>query len=658
MPRRPSPLIRTSCLLLLAALLGPAAGLALEPEDLYDLRTVAIADLSPDGRVLLFTEHAYDAELGRSRSTLFRRDLASGEQLTLIGPDQSGRGAVWRPDGQAIAFVRGENEGAHVWLMAPDGSDQRRISQDPGAYRGLRWSPDGRALACISEVEVGEYTGDDEVIVAEHMGYRHLGDGYRRGELAQLFLLEIESGARQRLLAEELDVRDYAWSPAGRQLVFAAKRRSDLGLNLNTDLWLVGRDGCGLRQLTSNPGPDEHPLWLPDGSICCLRSADPLGESAAMRVAMVDPAEGDEGEMTLLGTGFDNRIWRVHAAGDHLFFSGFVAGCIDLFEARTGRQLTPGGHDFWAIRTAGRTVVLQGTDPTTPSALYLLRLDTDGEAGDLETLYDPNADWSQRVRLFEPRPFAVEVAGREIQGWAFLPADPAAGPYPTVLSIHGGPEWMYGGYFLPEFHILPAHGYAVLIANPTGSTGYGLEFQQEIRGDWVGQPATDLLACLDRAVAEGWADPERLAVMGGSYGGHLAAALTTRTDRFKAAACDRMTCDLVSFWGTTDEKWFPEWEFLGRPWQEGAREVYFRNSPCNFADRVTTPTLISHGLKDYRCLIGQAEIWFSALQVQGVPVRFLRFANEGHGIRRKPNVVRYHQELLAWFDRHVLAEER
>jgi len=629
--------------------LAGAPGLTMEPDDLHAVRYAGISDLSPDGRLLLYTITTYDQQEDRNRSTLLRRDLASGEEIVLFGPEEGATGAVWRPDGQAIAYVQSGDEGAAVWLMDPRGENRRQVSREPHAYGGLKWSPDGSALAYIATTPVGEYEGNAAVIVAEFIGYRHLGDGYRRGELGQLFVLELDSGQPRRLVDAPLDVRSFAWAPDSGRLVFAAKRREDLGVNLNTDLWIAFRNGDQPRQLTFNPGPDRSPFWGAGEWITYLRHTEPLNEAAPQHIAtLTHLGPGDRGPLTLSQTGFDNRIWQIAAGGK--YFLAFVAGCIDLFDE--DGPLTYGGHDFWDVRVAGGRAVLQGAAQTVPSAIFQLELGEDG-AGSLQLILDPNRDWYREAGLVEPVPFAVEVDDRTIHGWYFLPDSPEKGPFPTVLSIHGGPEWMYGGYFLPEFHVLPGRGYAVLIANPTGSTGYGLEFQYAIRGDWVGRPAEDLLACVDWAVAQGWADSERLAVMGGSYGGHLAAALTTQTDRFDAAAVDRMTCDLVSMWGSTDEKWFPEWEFLGRPWEERAREVYFRNSPTNFLDRVTTPTLISHGMLDYRCLISQAEFWFSGLKAAGVPVRFLRFENEGHGIRNRANQVFYLEELLAWFGRYL-----
>lgn len=642
---------------------------ALQIEALHDMRTVSIGDLSTDGRWLLYSVHVYDREEDRTLTTTYLRDLDSGDPSVFFGPDDGARGPVWRPDGRAIAYVKDGEDGAHIWLAGKDGSDHRQLSADPHGYHDLAWSPDGTAIAYLATATVPpaaeqENGGSrtltlevpaDQVTVADFIGYRHLGDGYRGDQLAQLFVLDVASGQRRRIVDAPHDVRSFAWSPAGDWLVFEAKRKEDLGINLNSDLWLVSREGAELQQLTSNPGPDLSPRWLPSGRIAYLRHTDPLSEAAARRIAFVTPERGDLDEPSLLATRFDNLIWRLIADGEDLYFTAFVRGCIDLFMANGDRALTPGGRDFWDVRIAGGRAVLSGADQTTPSALHVL---PQVQSGELELLHDPNADWAAGAKLFTPEAFTVEIASRTIHGWYFLPEGLTAGQrVPTVLSIHGGPEWMYGGYFLPEFHVLPEHGYAVLIANPTGSTGYGMDFQQAIRGDWVGKPAEDVLGCLDWVIDQGWADPDRLAVMGGSYGGHLTAALTTRTDRFRAAAADRMTCELVSMWGTTDEKWFPEWEFLGRPWDPLARDIYYRNSPLNFVASVSTPTLISHGMRDYRCLIEQAECWFSALKVRGVPTRFLRFENEGHGIRNRSNQVYYLRELLAWFDRHVLNDE-
>ncbi len=659
---------RALVVILLAMLLGfwlqpaPEAG-AMTPEDIYTMRTVGLVGLDSSGQRLLYTVGAWDAEKELRETTLYVRDMATGRDLLLLSPGDDAWGAAWRPDGKAIAYLKRGEQGTELWTMAPDGGSRVKLSDQLANFGSLQWAPDGSALAWQENVALAEPVGIRGLsIVADDVGYRHLGEGYREGRLHHLFVLELATDTINRVQQDSLDIRSFDWSPDSKELVFAAKARSDLNLNLNTDLWRVGRQGVGPKRITSNPGPDSNPHWLADGKIVYLRGPDPLWESGPQIVTELDPILGDAGPLQQHGQGFDNRTRGLVTDGERFFVFGARKGCLDLMEVHGDKVkvLTDGEHDFWAADVVGSRVVLVGASQTLPSAIFTVDL-AEKIMGPHhpQVLIDPNTAWRQRVGLTDPEPFSVQVEGRTIAGWFFKPADLEPGQtVPTVLSIHGGPEWMYGGYFLPEFHILPSFGYGVIIANPTGSMGYGFEFQNGVRGDWVDRPGRELLACVDYAIAQGWADPQALAVMGGSYGGHLAAELTTRTDRFKAAAVDRMFPDLTAFWGTTDEKWFPEWEFNGRPWEDQAKEVYLRNSPTTRVDKVTTPTLISQGMLDYRCLIAGAEMWFSSLQALGVPSRFIRFEQEGHGLRDPRDKVFYQHQLLEFFDHHVLGLQK
>ncbi len=646
--------------ILLAGLLPvPNKSDAMVPEDILTMKTVALDDLSPDGRYLLYGITVWDPGIEQRRTTLYRRDLETGRDLLMFTPEDRSRGAVWRPDGKAIAYRHTTDEGTEIWLMDADGASRRRISAGAGEFGALIWAPDGSGLAWVRSTGVGTYEGvPGSYVVADGIGYRHLGQGYREGRLRQLFVMDLANGEPRRLIDAELDVRTVDWSPDSRHLVVEAKARADLGWNLNSDLWIVARQGGRLRRLTENPGADRNPRWYAKGSIAYIRTLDPLWESAPTEVAVLTPADGDTGKMKIHGAGLDRLFFQYVEADGSFYVLGANRGCLDLYrlDGANHEQLTDWGHDFWDVRIAGSRVVLSGSGHTLPGAIFTVDLAEKIKGPHHPRIeIDPNSEWRGKVGLFEPEPFTVEVDGRSIEGWFFKPEHLDDGhKVPVVLSIHGGPEWMYGGYFLPEFHILPHFGYGVVMANPTGSMGYGADFRRGVRGDWVDRPGRELMACLDRAVAEGWADPDRLAVMGGSYGGHLGAALTTQSDRFRAAAVDRMYPELITFWGTTDEKWFPEWEFMGKPWEPAARKVYLRNSPFERVDRVNTPTLISQGMLDYRCLIAGGEIWFSALQSRGVPARFIRFENEGHGIRHPEDRVFYYNQLLDWFDEHVL----
>jgi len=638
----------TLCLIL------TSATLAMVPVDLETMHDCGLGSLSPDGELLVYTITEFDRDTGGRRTTVHLVDLDTGDQQVLFTPDDRAGGFVFSPDGEEMVFTRGTESGTEVWLMNRDGGDRRRVT-GAGRFGGLVWSPDGTALAHIVTDADPDYAGvPGRVTVAGNLGWRHLGDGEREGARRQLHVVDLTTGEDFALDTPGLDVREVVWSPDGARLAICAKRDRDLGRTLNLDLFILNRDGSELRELVTGPGPDQHPNWVDADRIVYQSHDHPLHESEPSRLLVCDAASGEVVE-TLLD-GFDNCVWGVWEHGGRFFARGAHRGTAAVFavDAEGTRQLTPQGWNCWDIRFGGDRAVFWAHSLVSPGRLFTLDLAT----GRVDELLDPNARWKEDVGLAEPLAFTVDVDGREIDAWVFLPAGHRSGErLPTVLSIHGGPEWMYGGYFLPEFHVLPAFGYAVVAANPTGSTGYGSAFMNDIQGDWTGRPAREVLAVVDHAIKAGWSDPDLLAVMGGSYGGHLAAALTTQTQRFRAAACDRMYPQTEAFWGATDEKWFPEWEFGGRPFDPGAREVYRRNDPFLDVARVATPTLLSHGLHDFRCPQDGTVAWFSALQSLGVPSRYLRFHGEGHGIRGVANQVFYLDQLLAWFEDHVLESD-
>lgn len=637
----------------LAALLASsAAAAAMVPAELLELRTCAVGALSPDGRLLVYMIGQYDEAQGRVQQTVHLRDLGTGARQVLFVPEDRAGGFSFAPDGATMAFTRRAEAGDEVWLMRADGTERRRVA-GPGTFGKLNWSPDGTRLAHLVAVRDPGYEGvPGRITVADDLGWRHLDAGEREGRLRQLHILDLATGEDRPIATPDLDVRALAWSPAGDELVVSAKQRRDLGRTLRTDLYIVSpARGDSLRRLTDTPGPDDHPIWLADGTIASQSHPDSLFESRPARIIVRDAQTGAITASYL--EEFDNVVLGIWHHANQFYFRGAWRGALPLFRAeqQRGRLLGEQGWNCRDVHFGGEKVVFAATSMTNPGSLFSLDLRT----GRRTLLVDPNERWQRRVGLVEPERFSVTVEGRSIEGWVFLPEawTPGQG-MPTVLSIHGGPQWMYGGAFLPEFHVLPAFGYAVLAANPTGSTGYGQQHMLDVRGDWIGRPARELLAVVDHAVAMGWTDPDVVAVMGGSYGGYLAAALTARTERFRAAACDRMYPHLEAFWGATDEKWFPEWEFRGRPFDPAARPIYRRNDIFALVDRVRTPTLISHGLQDHRCPEDGSIMWYSALLSQGVPARLLRFHEEGHGIRDRRSQVFYLEQVLAWFERYVL----
>jgi dipeptidyl aminopeptidase/acylaminoacyl peptidase len=218
----------------------------------------------------------------------------------------------------------------------------------------------------------------------------------------------------------------------------------------------------------------------------------------------------------------------------------------------------------------------------------------------------------------------------------------------VLFLIHGGPQGAWGESWSYRWNpqIFANAGYLVVMPNPRGSTGYGERFTDEINGDWGGRAYDDIMAVVDHVAALPFADPDRMAAAGGSYGGYMVDWMLGHTNRFKAFVSHAGVYDLRSMAGETEEIWFTLWEFKGMPWDDP--EMYARWSPSFYAKEFKTPTLVIHGELDYRVPYGQGLQLFTALQMQKVPSKLLLFPDEGHWILKPQNSVLWHKAFLDW----------
>jgi dipeptidyl aminopeptidase/acylaminoacyl peptidase len=245
--------------------------------------------------------------------------------------------------------------------------------------------------------------------------------------------------------------------------------------------------------------------------------------------------------------------------------------------------------------------------------------------------------------------------GDDVSGWLFRPPefDPAQ-TYPVVFLIHGGPQgaWHDEWHNRWNYQMFAAPGYAVVAINPRGSTGSGQKFTDQISQDWTGRVYDDLMLGLDHALKTyPFLDKDRIAAAGGSYGGFMVNWIAGHTDRFRALISHAGVFDLTSKYGTTEELWFPEWEFGGPPWERP--EHYRERSPSAFVPNFKTPTLVIHGALDFRVPDAQGLGMFTALQRRGVPSRYVFFSDEGHWITKPANRVVWWREVTGWLDRYL-----
>jgi dipeptidyl aminopeptidase/acylaminoacyl peptidase len=244
--------------------------------------------------------------------------------------------------------------------------------------------------------------------------------------------------------------------------------------------------------------------------------------------------------------------------------------------------------------------------------------------------------------------------GAGIQAWILKPPGYQPGRrYPLVLFIHGGPQGAWHDAFSYRWNpaLYAARGFVVLSPNPHGSTGFGQAFTEQISGDWGGACYEDVMRAADWAIAEGLADPERMAAMGGSFGGYMVNWILGHSDRFRALVSHAGVYNLEAKYGATEELWFPEWEFGGPPWEK--RELYEKFSPHRHAGKFRTPTLVIHGELDYRVPVTEGLQLFTALKRQGVESQLLYYPDEGHWVLKPKNSKLWNETVMAWLEKHL-----
>jgi dipeptidyl aminopeptidase/acylaminoacyl peptidase len=661
-------LILAVCALLFSAALGAEdAGVPLfQPEDHLKQVTVGAPQVSPDGRWILYSLSRYCPKAKAPTSDLYLIPFAGGapRQLTHSAAAESGYG--WSPDSKAIAFSA-KREGdthAQLYVLPLDGGEAWRLTRQDGGASGPLWSPDGRTVAFFSPR--GElYSAEQKeafgaVRYAMHPRFYHLGRGWDDGKRQRIFIIPARGGEAVQLTdgpcSDEGD-HSMAWRPDSRALAFVSNRSPEWWNTIDSDIYQVDVASRELRRLTRNPGPDHSPSYSPDGKWLAWRASFEYNYESEDYKIHVQPAAG--GEARRLLPGFDRDItscqWSPDSRG--LYFSAASEGrsniqYVSLAQPQRWIDITRGQNNLsgWKVAGRDRVAMVRSTD-TCPGELYTY---VTGRFQRLTTAAEE--PFKTFKRLPSEEIWLTAEDGSRVQGWLIRPLGYQQGQQaPLVLSIHGGPHGMSSPVFRFEFQLLAHHGFAVLYTNPRGSEGYGQQFKDVIVGDWGTKPMADLMMFVDHAVEKGIADPARLAVTGGSYGGFMTNWLITHSDRFAAAVSVAGLYNMTSFWGTTDEQFFAEKEMAGLPWQN--KDVYLRNSPVWYSSALKTPTMVIHGNDDWRVQPEQGVQLFSALQKMGVPSVYVNFPEEQHGVRGRANRTLYGRLLLEWFEHWLLGKE-
>jgi dipeptidyl aminopeptidase/acylaminoacyl peptidase len=611
--------------------------------------------LSPDGTLAAYVLTHNDLESGESRGELWMvRTDGSEAPRQLTHGKGSCSSPLFTPDGERLLFLADRGEGQQLHALPLAGGEAQQLTDWPMGLSSPAISPDGRLIAaavdvypecgadgdCNEERDGARAKGKTKVHVADELLYRHW-TAWRDGRFTHVILFDATTGEVLRdLTPGRFDSptfslggdRGFDFSPDSRQLCFVSNRDADQAESTNADLWVVPVEGGEPRNLTSaNAGWDGAPLYSPDGSrIAFISQETPGYESDLRRLSILELESGDVRRVTHRA-GFDDMVvdmaWTPD--GRALVFQAERHGRtpilrVDLESGAIDELCRHGTIDGWKLAPAGE-LVYAARAVHEPAELY--RVPAAGGAPARLTTH--TAALLEEVDLRPAEELWVETGeGPAVHVFVVKPHgfDPAQ-RYPLVLNVHGGPQSQWTDGFRGDWQVYPGKGYVVAFANPTGSTGYGQAFTDAIACDWGGRVYRDLMRVTDALEELPYVDPERIGAMGWSFGGYMTMWFQGQTDRFEAIASMMGLFDLRSFYGATEELWFPEKDLCGTPW---GSEDYERWSPSNHVGNFGTPALVVTGELDYRVPYTQSLDYYTALQKMGVPSRLVVFPNAGH----------------------------
>jgi len=665
-------------------------------QDLVTMKRLSDPQVSPDGRRVAFVLRSTDLEADRGRTDLWSIGVDGSGLRRLTTHEAGDSNPRWSPDGRHLYFLSSRSGSSQVWRLPVDGGEARQVTDLPLDAGNLVLAPDGSKIAVTLEVFVDCETLECTVerqeekeerkasgVVYEHLFIRHW-DTWKDGRRSHLFALTLnEDGTAgdpvdvSRGLATDVPPKpfsgpeDLAFTPDGEGLVFAAKAPDENdgdGANPSAEVWSTDVDlfyapadgSAAPRNLTAdNPAWDTQPVFSPDGrTLAWLAMERPGYESDRRRIVL---ETWPDGPRRVLTEDWDRSASSLVFAPDGatLYTTADDVGQVSLFavDVATGEvsRLWHDGH-VRSPKLAGERLVFGRDTLQRPVDLYTLGRDGRG----LTRITDVNGEHLERVEMGEHEQLSFAGwNGETVYAHVVKPAGfEEGGTYPVAFLIHGGPQGSFGNDFHYRWNpqTYAGAGYAAVMVDFHGSSGYGQEFTDSIRGDWGGKPLEDLQKGLAAALEKHpWMDGERVCALGASYGGYMINWIAGNwPSRFRCLVNHDGLFDHRMMYYTTEELWFPEWDHEGPYFANpGGHE---RHNPALHVEAWRTPMLVVHGALDFRVPETQGFATFTALQRRGVPSELLYFPDENHFVLRPSNSILWHQTVLGWLDRWLRTE--
>ncbi len=650
------------------------------PEALWAMGRIGGAQVSPDGKKIVYSVAYYSVEQDKSNRELFVMNADGSDNKQITSTRYAENSAVWIKGGTKIAFLSNESGSSQIWEMNPDGSEKKQLSDYKDNIEGFAFSPDGKKVLFISQVKTVPSTQDkypdlDKTtgIIVTDLMYKHWDewtttaphpfvadfDGEKIGEATDIMAGEpYESPMKPFGGIEQL-----AWNTTSDKIAYTSRKKTgkDYAVSTNSDIYVYDLNSKATVNISEgNMGYDTNPSYSPDGKSIAWLSMEHDGyESDQNRLMVMDLATG---EKRFVSKAFDSNVdgfcWS--ADSGKLYFTGVWHGETQVYEIDLGAgdrltALTEGMYDYSSVALLGDKLLAQRHSLSMGDELYAI--DLAGDRAVTQLTHENQHIYDQVTMGKVEERWMKTTDGKEMLVWVIYPPkfDPNK-KYPTLLFCQGGPQspvsqfWSYRW----NMQLMAANDYIVVAPNRRGLPGFGKEWNEAISGDYGGQCMKDYFTAIDGMAKEPFVDKDRLGCVGASFGGFSVYWLAGHHDgRFKAFIAHDGIFNMEMQYLETEEMWFANWDMGGAYWekQNPVAQRTFANSPHKFVDKWDTPILCIHGEKDYRILANQGMAAFNAAVLRGVPAELLIYPDENHWVLKPQNGVLWQRVFFEWLDK-------
>ena len=631
------------------------------PEIQVKTKAIGSPRVSPDGKRLVYTvnEAVMTADKSEFVTQVWMATTDGKENYQVTFGEKSSTNPKWSPDGNSIAFTSNRKDSKNnLYVLRLMGGEAEPITDVKSAVGDFEWSPDGKWLAySMTDPKADDEDKNDK----GRNDYRWIDENIKMSRLYVVSVAKDANGKREpkKLTNENRHVTGFEWSPDGSRIVFSHVKSPVANDWPSSDVAIVEVATAKMTPFVATAAAEASPSFSRDGKWISMVVSDlPVRWAQSNNIVIFPVAGGTAKKMALSPDGQPNVVgWS--ADNTKIYFTEAKGTGTALYSA----SVATGSITEEQYADAVATGVSLNNDCTV-FAFALQMADRPPEA------FIARTGDSQPVQISHANDDITKMAvgkteivkwkssdGRDIEGLLTYPVGYTAGTkVPLILNVHGGPAGVFqhsyvggrGSYPIATF---ASRGYAVLRPNPRGSSGYGTEFRRANIKDWGGMDYQDLMTGVDKVIAMGVADPNRLGVMGWSYGGYMTSTIITKTKRFKAASAGAPVTNLMSFNGTADIPGFIPDYFGGDFWNDPT--TYAKHSAMFNIKGVSTPTLVQHGEADVRVPISQGYELYNALKQQGVPTRMIVLPRMPHGPNEPKMQVAAMQSNLDWFEKYL-----